>query len=115
MIAQAKTVPCLYCSKPTNMLGTKLCDGCWELRARVLSNPKLAIQMLKEIAEEIPTTQMSNGYQIVLLRATLTKVAKQFRFYEEQHWAKKTKAADDKAVVNAHLAQECEDTLEATK
>lgn len=27
-----ETVPCTICGAPTPMLGTKLCDPCWELR-----------------------------------------------------------------------------------
>jgi len=30
-----KTMPCQVCRKPTRMLGTKLCDGCWEIKSRM--------------------------------------------------------------------------------
>ena len=29
------TIPCRLCGDPTNSLGTKLCDGCWEVDARI--------------------------------------------------------------------------------
>ena len=29
------TVPCKICGRPTPMLGTKLCDGCWEVEHRL--------------------------------------------------------------------------------
>jgi hypothetical protein len=41
-----RTVPCTDCGTPTTMLGTKLCDGCWELRRRVESNPEMARRIL---------------------------------------------------------------------
>lgn len=34
-IEDDKTVPCRICTKPTPMLGTKLCDPCWELNSRL--------------------------------------------------------------------------------
>ena len=30
-----KTVPCKRCGKPTSYLGTKLCNGCWEVESRL--------------------------------------------------------------------------------
>ncbi len=30
-----KTIPCKICGRLTNMLGTKLCDPCWEVTHRV--------------------------------------------------------------------------------
>jgi NMD protein affecting ribosome stability and mRNA decay len=38
----ATTVPCKLCGEPTTMLGTKLCDNCWELEHRIQSSPKIA-------------------------------------------------------------------------
>jgi hypothetical protein len=32
---EAKTIPCKTCGKPTSMLGTKLCDPCWEVEHRL--------------------------------------------------------------------------------
>lgn len=34
-LAGFPTVPCTVCSKPTPMLGTKLCQPCWELKQRL--------------------------------------------------------------------------------
>jgi len=48
----AQMVPCGICTTPTRMLGTKRCDGCWELEqrleyhaTRLLANPASAPQM----------------------------------------------------------------------
>ena len=34
-IRKKETVPCKTCGKPTPMLGTKLCDSCWEVETRL--------------------------------------------------------------------------------
>lgn len=31
-----KTVPCIYCGTPTPMVGTKLCDECYEVDCRLV-------------------------------------------------------------------------------
>ena len=49
------TVPCTYCKEPTYMLGTKLCDRCWELSTRIRHDHALAAAMLAE-----------NGYTVVV-------------------------------------------------
>lgn len=36
------TAPCRYCGVQTPMLGTRLCNWCWELERRILQNTKLA-------------------------------------------------------------------------
>jgi len=42
-----KTVPCKWCDTPTPMLGTKECDGCWELRTRLVqSKQTILVSML---------------------------------------------------------------------
>lgn len=30
-------IPCRICGNPTLMLGTKLCNGCWEVKSRLQS------------------------------------------------------------------------------
>jgi hypothetical protein len=42
-MSHRETVPCKFCGDPTPMLGTKLCDGCWEVSRRLeefLRHPK---------------------------------------------------------------------------
>ncbi len=34
-IKDRKIIPCKTCEKPTPMLGTKLCDPCWEIETRL--------------------------------------------------------------------------------
>jgi hypothetical protein len=45
MIEQ-ETCPCRLCTKPTPMLGTKLCDRCWELERRIECDRELALKIL---------------------------------------------------------------------
>lgn len=40
------TVPCSICSTSTGMLGTKLCDRCWELKTRIENDPDIARRIL---------------------------------------------------------------------
>ena len=42
-------IPCRLCKKPTPMLGTKLCDRCWELETRINIDPEIAIKILSKI------------------------------------------------------------------
>ncbi len=42
-------VPCKWCGNPTRFLGTKECDGCWELRTRMEHNLKFATKMLEQL------------------------------------------------------------------
>lgn len=49
-----ETTACTLCDKQTPMLGTKLCDRCWELQSRIKSDPELA----RAILEEVDKTQL---------------------------------------------------------
>jgi hypothetical protein len=43
-----RVILCKICKiNHTTLLATQKCDECWELENRVLSNPKLAIKILK--------------------------------------------------------------------
>lgn len=42
------TIPCKLCGRLTPMLGTRLCNPCWELKHRVLANPELAKKIIAE-------------------------------------------------------------------
>lgn len=44
-----ETIPCRLCNKPTKMLGTKLCDECWELESRIHNQPQLAQKVLDQM------------------------------------------------------------------
>jgi hypothetical protein len=46
---EAEKVPCRICTQPTPMLGTKLCDRCYELETRVKRDPELAAQILASV------------------------------------------------------------------
>lgn len=47
-----KTIPCELCGKPTNMLGSRRCNGCWELEIRVRLEPELARKILDDLMKE---------------------------------------------------------------
>lgn len=55
-----ETTPCTICNAPTAMLGTRLCDRCWELQRCIEADPDLARKILAELdkketeANEIP-------------------------------------------------------------
>ncbi len=44
-------IPCQICGEPTTMLGTRLCNGCWEVMGRLLSFCQCAnaIQFVRDI------------------------------------------------------------------
>lgn len=64
-LAGYPTVPCTICAKPTPMLGTKLCDPCWQLKQRLeghattlLRDPKTAPAaraLLEQVLKTKPT------------------------------------------------------------
>lgn len=45
-------IECIWCGGPTHMLGTKMCDRCYELNSRIAKDPELARRMLMEIKSE---------------------------------------------------------------
>jgi len=63
-MTKEETVPCTWCGKPTTMLGTKLCDRCWELETRIHHDPKLAKRMLTAIQRNEAEKCYAKGAQI---------------------------------------------------
>ena len=47
-----QTVPCKRCGTSTFMIGTKLCDRCWELEKKIRFDPELSRQILQEVMDE---------------------------------------------------------------
>lgn len=50
-----EVIDCTYkrfCGRTTRMLGTKLCDGCWELSTRIRGDQKLAEFILEQLRKE---------------------------------------------------------------
>lgn len=45
-------IECEICGKYTPMLGTKLCDRCWELKTRITRDLRLAEKIISSIKEE---------------------------------------------------------------
>lgn len=43
------STPCRLCGKPTEMLGTKLCEPCWHVERAVLGDPDLARRILADL------------------------------------------------------------------
>lgn len=46
-------IECIWCRGPTHMLGTKMCDRCYELQSRIYANPDLAKRMLAKLEEDM--------------------------------------------------------------
>lgn len=44
--------PCRICKNITPMVGTKLCDECWELKRRIQRHPARAQKILDQINED---------------------------------------------------------------
>lgn len=44
-----ETTECTLCNQETPMIGTKLCDRCWELKSRIEADPELARKILASI------------------------------------------------------------------
>lgn len=42
-------IPCRLCDELTAMLGTKLCDRCYELKSRISQDPALARKILTQL------------------------------------------------------------------
>lgn len=51
-LTKDEEIPCRLCKKPTPMLGTKLCDRCWELETRIHYDPELATQIISKIGKK---------------------------------------------------------------
>lgn len=64
MTDKTLTIPCTLCGTSTPMLGTKLCDWCWELDSRTRSKPTLARKIIANC------TPMPN--KIIELKTELT-------------------------------------------
>lgn len=47
--SDVKTMPCKWCATPTAMLGTKMCDRCWELEHRIRQDFTLAEKIMNSI------------------------------------------------------------------
>jgi NMD protein affecting ribosome stability and mRNA decay len=52
-----ETIPCKWCGRPTRMLGTKMCDGCWELDHRIQDQPVLARRIFEHYHSKLPVTE----------------------------------------------------------
>lgn len=50
MFKSDKTVKCRICKTPTPMLGSKLCDRCWELETRIKMDPEIARKILRSLS-----------------------------------------------------------------
>lgn len=53
-------IPCKWCGTPTRMLGTRMCDGCWELDHRIRQNTALAERILKHYKEQEHASKILN-------------------------------------------------------
>jgi hypothetical protein len=49
MSDERPTVACRLCGEATFMIGTKMCERCWQLERRITHDPDLAVKILKEL------------------------------------------------------------------
>lgn len=50
-----ETTPCLFCATPTEMLGTKLCDPCWNLRTAIsYRKPDVIARVIVAVCGAVP-------------------------------------------------------------
>jgi hypothetical protein len=48
-ISKPETIPCKICGVATEMMGTKLCDNCWEVLHRIREMPvEWVVRLLTE-------------------------------------------------------------------
>ena len=45
-------IKCRLCGNDTTMLGTKLCDRCWELETRIQADLELAERILRKAKQQ---------------------------------------------------------------
>ena len=55
-----KIIDCLLCGGETTMLGTKLCDRCWELKRRIEADPELTREILAGLSK--PDTKLCDRH-----------------------------------------------------
>lgn len=68
-------ITCIVCRKhKTTMLGTKMCDNCYELDSRMRDNPMLVAKMMMGLSLEILKKDANKDYTT--------------RYYEEPAWSK---------------------------
>jgi hypothetical protein len=60
-------VPCKYCGKQTRMVGSKMCDPCWELASRIKANPAMAAKIL--IPDLLPAGRPATKIEIEAVSA----------------------------------------------
>jgi rubrerythrin len=73
-----ETVPCTTCGTPTRMLGTKLCDPCWELR-------RLEPQ-LEEIIARTRRETLDLAARLVELNEHADDLAEEIRHIGDPEW-----------------------------
>lgn len=102
-IAEAREVEVVISSLAAIAFGNRQADA---------PNPDAARPALAQAYVDGLGSQMLELQEdCIALRRLLVTAAKQFRFYEEQHRAKKTPDADAKAEVNRAMAQKLEDAI----
>lgn len=57
MPTESETVPCIWCAKPTAMLATRHCDGCYELSRRIRMDLDLTRKILR-VEHDIETVKV---------------------------------------------------------
>lgn len=67
---EEETTTCTICGNQTPMLGTKLCDPCWELQSRIEAGPDLARAILKEVDKtQLPPRRPATKIEIEAMQS----------------------------------------------
>lgn len=83
MSRRADTVPCTFCGEDTEMVGTRLCDPCWDVRAAVMRKPEVALKIVRDLGfDPLHTAALEFGTgreKIVLAKLSREELEGQFR------------------------------------
>lgn len=70
---RVETCPCKTCGKSTPMLGTKLCDGCWEVERRLADYLREGGDNARKFVEDALTEDLRR--RIMMNMITADKIA----------------------------------------
>ena len=55
---EEQTIPCMFCSDPTRMIGTAMCDGCYEVDKRIDNFVEAGgVRAFERLAEAVKRTK----------------------------------------------------------
>lgn len=101
MNTEHETTPCDICGTPTSMLGTKLCDRCWELKTRITSDPEIARRILLAMpdVEPEPGSTATNSDEWQYRQTRYSAEARVGKFTVRLHWTGLADIEDTRATM----------------